>query len=176
MTSRTESVLVAVALIFTGLVIPVGKAQQSSGIITAVQLVGLPGIKDDAKGALRVENGRLHFVHGKKSADLSAASIEDVVTGEDSQQALGKTIGMLSMGAPYGGGRFLSLFRKKLDTLTIQYRDEDGGLHGAIFTMSVGAAEGVKKELVAQGAHTSTVAPAGVSPASSKNPSSKGQN
>ena len=38
--------------------------------------------------------------------------------------------------------------------MTIQYRDADGGLHGAIFTMPVGKAELIKKELIAQGAHT----------------------
>jgi hypothetical protein len=58
------------------------------------------------------------------------------------------------MFAPYGGGRFLSLFRSKTDTLTIQYRDTDGGLHGAIFTMPVGKADPFKKALVSQGAHT----------------------
>ena len=61
---------------------------------------------------------------------------------------------MLSMAAPYGGGRFLSLFRTKIDTLTIRYRDAEGGLHGAIFTMPVGKADGIKKELLASGAHT----------------------
>lgn len=59
------------------------------------------------------------------------------------------------MAAPYGGGRFLALFRTKIDTLTVQYRDADGGLHGAIFTMPAGTAETIKQELVAQGAHTS---------------------
>jgi hypothetical protein len=49
----------------------------------------------------------------------------------------------------------MSLFRTKLDTLTIQYRDADGGLHGAIFTMGAGKADALKKELVAHGAHTS---------------------
>jgi hypothetical protein len=58
------------------------------------------------------------------------------------------------MFGPYGSGRFLSLFRSKLDTLTLQYRDPDGGLHGLIFTMSVGRAELLKRQLVAQGAHT----------------------
>ena len=47
------------------------------------------------------------------------------------------------------------MFRKKLDTLTIQYRDADGGLHGVIFTMPLGKADTIKKELIAQGAHTS---------------------
>jgi hypothetical protein len=58
------------------------------------------------------------------------------------------------MAAPYGGGRFLSLFRNKIDTLTVEYRDADGAFHGAIFMMPVGTAEEIKKELIAQGAHT----------------------
>jgi hypothetical protein len=49
----------------------------------------------------------------------------------------------------------LSLFRSKVDILTIQYRDADGALHGAIFTMPLGQADLLKKELVSQGAHTS---------------------
>ena len=80
--------------------------------------------------------------------------IQDVVTGSDSQEAVGKTVGIISMAAPYGGGRFLSLFRNKIDTLTVEYRDANGAFHGAIFTMPVGTAEEIKKELIAQGAHT----------------------
>ena len=56
------------------------------------------------------------------------------------------------MAAPYGAGRFLSLFRTKIDTLTIEYRDSDGGLHGVIFTMPAGTADVIKKELSTQGA------------------------
>jgi hypothetical protein len=154
MTSRHKLVFVAAVWLFAGLVIPVGNAQQAPGPVKTVQLTGLAGVKDNAKGTLNVENGQLHFVHGKLSSDVSAASIQDVVTGADSQRAVGGTIGMMSMAAPYGGGRVLSLFRSKIDTLTVQYRDADGGLHGAIFTMPVGTAEAIKKELVAQGAHT----------------------
>jgi hypothetical protein len=47
------------------------------------------------------------------------------------------------------------LFRTKLETLTIQYRDADGGLHGVIFTLPLGKAEMIKHELIAHGAHTS---------------------
>jgi hypothetical protein len=75
----------------------------------------------------------------------------------------------MSMAAPYGGGRFLSLFRTKMDTLTIRYRDLDGGLHGAIFTMPVGTADFIKKELVAQGAHTSASGEQNAAPAASTN-------
>jgi len=121
-----------------------------------VHLIGLTGVKDHAKGTLHVENGQLHFNHGKTSSDVSVTYIEDVVTGTDSAKAVGNTIGMVSMAAPYGGGRFLSLFRKKIDTLTVKYRDASGSLHGVIFTMPAGSADGIKGELVSQGAHTSS--------------------
>src|SRR6266852_579936 len=161
-------VTVFAALLFAGLVSSSGNAQQLSGPVKGVQLIGLTGVKQDAKGTLHVENGNLHFVHSNATSDVSASSIQDVVTGADSEKAVGKTIGMISMAAPYGGGRFLSLFRKKIDTLTFQYRDVDGGLHGAIFTMPVGNSELIKTELLAQGAHTRE--PSAVPPSSNNSP------
>jgi hypothetical protein len=62
-----------------------------------------------------------------------------------------------------------------LDTLTIQYRDTDGGLHGAVFTMPVGQAEVIKKELIAQGARTSVPTVEGAENPSSKATSAKEQ-
>lgn len=157
---KRSTVSVVIALFFGGLLISVANAQQISGSVKAFQLTGLAGVKDNTKGTLSVENGNLHFVHGKASTDVSAASIQDIVTGTDSRKSVGKTVGTISMAAPYGGGRFLSLFRTKIDTLTVQYRDSDGGLHGAIFTMPVGSAEVIKGELLAQGAKGEQVAPA----------------
>jgi hypothetical protein len=143
---------VAAVSLFAGLVISIASAEQVSKPVKVVQLTGLVGVKDNAKGTLSVDKGDLHFAHAKQTSDVTVASIEDVSTGAGSQGAVGKTV---SMAAPYGGGRFLALFRTKIDTLTVQYRDADGGLHGAIFTMPAGTAETIKQELVAQGAHTS---------------------
>jgi hypothetical protein len=145
----------AIAALFVALAGPVASGQQVSTSAKATHVIGLAGVKDNAKGALFVENGQLRFVRDKKNFDVSAHSIQDVVTGADTQKAVGNTIGMVSMAAPYGGGRFLSLFRKKIDTLTVEYRDADGSLHGVIFTMGVGTADGIKKKLVEQGAHVS---------------------
>src|SRR6202162_1123488 len=155
MTPRRMRDLVAFALLFSGLGIPVCNAQQASGFVKAVQLIGLTGVEENAKGTLKVESGNLHFVRGKANAEVSATSIQDVVTGADTEKAVGNTIGMISMAAPYGGGRFLSLFRKKIDTLTIQYRDADGGLHGVIFTLPPGQGAALKKQLLAGGAKSS---------------------
>src|SRR6185369_10576884 len=123
MAPRRTAVLVSVALLFAGIETSVGNAQESPAPVKAVQLLGLTGVKQNAKGTLKVENGNLQFVHGKTNADITAASIQDIVTGDDTQRSVGGAVGVMSMAAPYGGGRFLSLFRKKIDTLTIQYRD-----------------------------------------------------
>lgn len=141
-------------LLFGALAAP-SLAQQAADRVNVVHVVGLRGVKENAKGTLAIENGNLRFVDSRAKAVVATAAIEDVVTGNDSQRMIHGSFGTLTMFAPYGGGRFLSLFRSKLDTLTIQYRDSDGGLHGAIFTMAIGKAEPLKKLLVAQGARTS---------------------
>lgn len=137
-------------------------AQQAADSVNVVQVVGLMGVKEHAKGMLSVANGNLQFVHSKAKTMVGTAAIQDVVTGNDSQRMIHGFVGTLTQLGPYGSGRFLSLFRSKLDTLSIKYRDADGGVHGAIFSMAVGKAEPLKKLLLAQGAHTSIPdAPAG---------------
>ena len=130
-------------------IIPLTRAQELSAPVKAKEVIGLTGIKDNARGTLKVENGKLIFAHGKEHSDISILTISDTVTGADSQRAVGGTVGTMTMVAPYGSGRFLSLFRTKIDTLTIQHRDGDGSLHGVIFAMPLGTAEGLKKSLVA---------------------------
>jgi hypothetical protein len=155
MISKLKVVVIAAGL-FWGPLICVSHAQPAQTESQAVQLIGLAGLDQNTKGRLTVLNGTLRFTHAKGAADVSVASIEDVVTGKDSQRVMRGTVGTLaSLAAPFGSGRALALLRKKVDTLIIQYRDASGGLHGAIFTVPVGNAEKIKKELVAQGAHTS---------------------
>ena len=138
-----------------GFTAPLTVAQQPVTGTKVVQFMGLEGVKAKSTGRLTLEGGNLQFTGSNAKANVPLHSIEDVVTGNDSQRVFRGTIGTLTMFAPYGGGRFLSLFRSKVDTLSIQYRDAEGGLHGAIFTMVTGKADGLKKEMVAQGAHTS---------------------
>ena len=154
MISKVKVAAIATALLFCGPLFSVTHAQQQTDT-QAVQLIGLVDVKQNTKGRLTVVNGNLRFTHDKRTVDVSAASIEDVVTGKDSQRVVGGTFGTVaSLAAPFGSGSALPLLRKKVETLTIQYRDANGGLHGAIFTMPVGKAETIKKELIAQGART----------------------
>jgi hypothetical protein len=150
-----KTIVFAISILLVSLLVPVSNAQEQPKSTKAVQLTGLAGVKNNTEGSLTVENGNLRFAYSKSTTDLAPNSIQDVVTGSDSQRVIRGTLGTLSMFGPYGSDRFMSLFRSKLDTLTIQYRDADGGLHGAIFTAPVGTADVIKNELIALGAHTS---------------------
>jgi hypothetical protein len=130
-------------------------AQDKVTVPKVINVLGLQGVKANATGTLSVEGSTMKFVAGTSSAELPIASVEDVFTGADSARVVGGTLGTLSMFAPYEAGRFLSLFRKKIDSLTIEYRDGNGGLHGVILTMPEGQAALVKKQMVAMGAHAS---------------------
>jgi len=155
MKSRVRGIVFATALLLAGPLVLVSNAQQAPGPTKVVLLTGFEGVKNNTKGTLAVESGNLRFVHSKSNSDVAATSIQDVVTGNDSQRVFRGTAGTLTEFGPYGSGRFLSLFRSAIETLTIQYRDADGGLHGAIFTMPVGQADAIKSELIAHGARTS---------------------
>jgi hypothetical protein len=123
--------------------------------VKVTQITGLNGVKNKVSGRLLVDGQNVRFTHDQVKVEVPTASVEDVVTGADSQRLIHGTLGTLTMFAPYESGRFLSLFRTKLDTLTIKFRDPDGGLHGAIFTMGVGKADVLKKDLLDHGAHSS---------------------
>jgi len=119
-------------------------------------LLGLEGIKHNANGNLSVNENGLDFKGKASHAQIPIASIADIFTGEDSHQTGGKMMTVAKMGVPYGGGRVLSLLtHEKFDSLTVEYRDENGGLHGALFTMPLGQATIIKKQLIARGAKTS---------------------
>jgi hypothetical protein len=148
-----KTATIAILSVVGPMVLP-AVAQQKAAGIPAEQVIGMAGMKHKANGTLALEGGELEFKNSKGNAKVPLHSIEDVVTDLDSQRVFRGTVGTLTMFAPYGSGRFLSLFRSKIDTLTIKYRDENGALHGAIFTMATGKAEPFKKEMLAGGART----------------------
>ena len=147
---------------------PANVGPQQQAPIKSTEIIGLAGVKEKTEGTLTIEDGKLYFAHSGAKSDVAVAAMEDVVTANDSQRAIRGTLGTLSMFGPYGSGRVLSMFRSNVDCLTIKYRDDNGGLHGVVFTMPVGTAESFKQELVAQGAHTTIPAPTNASVDSSR--------
>ena len=91
--------------------------------------------------------------NGKPAAKVKIASVQAVFLGGESKQVGGLPMTLGEAAAPFGGGRVVSLFaHKKYDTLTLEYVDTDGGIHGAIFQLTKGQGELVKNNLIAQGA------------------------
>lgn len=118
---------------------------------SATHVMGFENVKRNAKGKFAVDDKSLKF--GTSSIDL--ASIQDIFTGSESRQTGGTALMITKMAIPYGGGRVLSLFsHEKVDNITIDYTDSNGGLHSAIFMMPMGQAENLKKQLVSKGAKT----------------------
>jgi hypothetical protein len=129
--------------------------------VLVTHLVGMGNVPRNAKGKLTIQGDMVSFDGTSvPKHEISIGSIEDVQTADDSKRLIGGVLGTLSMFGPYGSGRFLSLFRKQIDVLTIEYRDENGGLHGAIFTMPDGAAAPLKDMLVKAGAKAAPLPPA----------------
>ncbi|MGP0097378.1 MAG: hypothetical protein ACLPHI_10100 [Terriglobales bacterium] len=106
---------------------------------------------------LSIQNDTLRFQKdGDPDAEVNTASVRALFLGEESKQVGGVPMKLGKAAAPYGGGRVVSLFaHKKYDTLTLEYVDSNGGVHGAIFQLKKGQGELVKKELVARGVSSS---------------------
>jgi hypothetical protein len=120
-------------------------------------LLGFEGAPNNANGTLSIQDGVLQFQKdGKPAFKVEIAAVQGVFLGEQSKQVGGVPMTVSKAAVPFGGGRVVSLFsHKKYDTLTLEYVDANGGLHGAIFQLNKGQGEALRNELAAKGARVS---------------------
>ena len=125
--------------------------------VGATHILGFAGAPNNAGGTLSIEGSALKFQKtGGATVEVSVASIQDISLGVEDKQVGGTPMTLGKLAVPFGGGRAIGLVaHKKYDTLTVEYLDGNGGLHGAIFQLNKGKAEAVKAQLVAGGAHVS---------------------
>ena len=121
--------------------------------VQVTHLLGLTNTKHNCNGTLSIQGNVLQFEQkDKPGAQVSTASIRNLFLGEESEQVGGLPMKLGKAAAPYGGGRVVSLFaHKKYDTVTLEYADSEGGLHGAIFQLEKGQGKLLKDELLARG-------------------------
>ena len=122
------------------------------------QVLGFEGARHNATGDLRIEGDTLQFQRdGSPTIQVNIRSIQDIFVEDEDKQVGGTAMTLGKTAVPYGGGRVVSLFaHKKYDFLTVEYLDNSGGFHGAIFQLEKGQGETFKKDLVANGAHISS--------------------
>jgi hypothetical protein len=132
----------------------------SNGPLPGVRhIIGFENVKAQQSGTLSVQSGALLFDAVKSQAQIGISSIDDILTGSETTQSNSRTsrgIELAAVAAPYGSGRAVSLLvRKKVDILTLLYRDANHGIHGAIFSVPKGRAADFRMQLIAAGAHAS---------------------
>jgi hypothetical protein len=127
----------------------------SGSVVHVTHLLGLEDVPHNTTGQLRIQGDMLQFQReGSTAAHVSIGSIQDISLGTEDKQIGGVPMTLGKAAVPFEGGRAISLFsHKKYDTLTVEYFDNNGGFHGAIFQMNKGQGEGFEKDLVAKGAH-----------------------
>lgn len=133
------------------------EAQNAGSAIHVTHILGFEGARHNANGELRIQGDALQFQQsGKPAVQVGIHSIQNVAVGAEDQQVGGVPMMLAKVAVPFGGGRVVSLFsHKKYDSLTVEYLDSNGGLHGAIFRLSNGQGQKFKQDLVASGAHIS---------------------
>jgi hypothetical protein len=146
-------VFVATAALASSRHLATPQAAQSTSIPHVKCVIGLENIKPNTKGTLSLLPTGLEFATGENKVDISTASIQDILTGQESRQDVSGPAGTLAKAAiPYGGGRIVSLFSHQVEVLTVEYVDSNGGFHGTVFVLPSGKATVLKDQLVAQGA------------------------
>jgi len=160
----TIALMVAAASLASGQV-PLPNGKFPGGDNRARLVIGLDATKRNVMGALAVHDGALEFKSGKTGAEVISkvpvSSVEDVFIGTENTDTRGKTAKVAktaALAAPFETGRALPLLmRNKVDILTVSYHDADGSLHGAIFALPIGQAEGMRAQLVQAGAHAGPI-------------------
>ncbi|HEY3928915.1 MAG TPA: hypothetical protein VGL89_11095 [Candidatus Koribacter sp.] len=105
----------------------------------------LGGHKHNAHGSLGTGADGLTFESKGKTTKIASTSLERLSVGSNEHETGGIPMTAAKMAIPYGGGRVVSLFaHEKYDTLTVEYRDENGGYHGMLFNLPKGQADSLQ--------------------------------
>jgi hypothetical protein len=131
------------------------ESSQAASPIHVTHVLGFEGARRNANGELTIHGDAMQFQrNGYPPAQVNISSIQSISLGEESKQVGGVPMMLGKAAVPFGGGRVVSLFsHKKYDSLTVEYLDNNGGFHGAVFRLSKGQGQTFRNDLVAKGAH-----------------------
>jgi len=134
-------------------------ASAPASALRVTHVLGFESVPNNANGDLSIQTHTLRFQKGEGAgAQINIDSIQDLFLGVSDKQVGGTALAVGRAATPYGGGRALALFsHKKYDTLTVEYRDANGGFHGAIFQLNKGQGQVIRTELVTEGAHVTNL-------------------
>lgn len=97
-------------------------------------VIGMPGFLPNAQGTLNITSKALTFSTPKVSAGIERGRITNVAVGEETVET-GGAMGFIARKAlPYNTGSALAaVTHKKVELLTVEYRDSENQYHGVVF-------------------------------------------
>jgi len=115
--------------------------------VPATLIVG-EGAKHNAHGTLSANADGMTFAVNGKTYNVKKSSLQKVTAGSEDREVGGLPMTAAKAAVPYGGGRIVSLFaHEKVDTITVEYRDENGGYRGVVLTVPKGQSDGIVSAL-----------------------------
>jgi hypothetical protein len=97
---------------------------------------GLPGTKPNDRGTLTITSEGLAFVGKTGQFTIQRPYVTGVSTGNERVELWGMKGRMLRMAIPNGGGLAAAgVMHHRVDMLTVEFTDERGGYHAAVFFM-----------------------------------------
>ena len=151
MTCLKRTVLCAV-LAASGIVLHAQPATQpaESTHYKVIHVAGLEEVKANVSGDLTLSPAALTFSNKNVLESIARGRIVNVFTGDQRTEPWGTTGKIARKIIPYGGGAVLAAAtNKKVDLLTVEYRDIHDGYHGVVFVLPVQKAAAVRGQILA---------------------------
>ena len=108
----------------------------------ATHVLGMPDVMAKDSGTLAITGQSLRFTGRSGSSAIDLPSIVALSAGNERVELWGMKGRLLRMAVPYGGGAaFATFMHHQRDMLTVEFVDNRGGYHGAVFFLPRNQAE-----------------------------------
>ena len=115
-----------------------------------IHVAGLEEVKANVSGDLTLSPAALTFSNKNVTASIPRERIVNVFTGDQRTEPWGTAGKIARKVIPYGGGAALAAAtNKKVDLLTVEYRDLHDAYHGVVFVLPLQKAAAVSAQILA---------------------------
>jgi hypothetical protein len=115
-----------------------------------VHVAGFEEVKANVSGDLALSPAELTFSNKNVSTSIPRQRIFNAIIGDQRTEPWGTTGQIARKIIPYGGGAALgAITNRKVDLLTVEYRDIHNGYHGVVFVLPVQKAAAVRDLILA---------------------------
>ena len=113
-----------------------------------IHLMGLPDVKPNTKGSLKLTADALLFSSGDVDSPVPVALLTSASVNDERVETGGRTGTVARSVGPYGSGDALGLVtQKKVGVLVVEFLDNKGAYHGAVFMLPRPQAADLQKQI-----------------------------